>query len=614
MGAVEEGRASQGFFGSSSAAGFMRQIKTAVDKKVYSPERRLSSPASALPSSLLSEHSGRTATSPSYVLPPRRTADSLMNVYWDYVFPLYPLVDSSYMKTEYMKVWQGDPLHYDENMVMCTFNVIFALASQLADFIAPEERAASADAYFSRAKGLFQFNLWDTGSAGLIQCLLLMAQYLQSTDSAHQCWIVTGLAIRNAQSLGLHLPQTIAQFHNFGEQQLARKIWHGCVLMDRVIAMTFGRPAMISKSSNNTVPLPIIVDDEFISAETTSESCQPAGQPSMMAFYAKTLELYEIMNDVLLSVYKSPPDEFPDDIHDFYFSNTISEGERTIFELDRSLTRWTCSLPAHLSGDSKIVTDNPILYRQQIVLQARYTQSSLLYFGVDADVSPFVNDRFLHVRMLLFRPTLSKYCVARDNLLAHSMISMTESFPNRVALQCSIICVRVAQESINLIHNNVPADGTGGPLPAWWYNILCKIFSICLNHWSNITMYYFLDIYTAATVLIAGRLCPTILAEITGDSITHSWHCALEILRNYQNYSSSARRCIAALEILYEQVVSEAHPAPNQAPSHDVSLNGTAILNDMSFGEGINATMMEGFEFPDFQDMSWLNSVPSNLF
>lgn len=54
------------------------------------------------------------------------------------------------------------------------------------------------------------------------------------------------------------------------------------------------------------------------------------------------------------------------------------------------------------------------------------------------------------------------------------MISINDSFPRRVALQCSIICVKVAQESIELIYTHVPPDGTGGPLPAWWYNILCK--------------------------------------------------------------------------------------------------------------------------------------------
>ncbi|KGO40680.1 Transcription factor, fungi [Penicillium expansum] len=498
-------------------------------------------------------------------------ADSLMEVYWEYVFPLYPFFIPGEMKTEYMKIWTGDSLEYDESMLMCTLNVIFALASQLADFVPPKEREASADAFFSRAKGLFQFNLWDTGSAGLIQCLLLMAQYLQSTDSAHQCWIVTGLAIRNAQSLGLHLPQNIARLRSFQEQQLARKIWHGCILMDRVISMTFGRPAMISKASSGAVPLPAAVDDEYIPSGSSKEVSQPPDRPSMMAFYAKSLELYEIMNDVLLSLYKPISDDNAEDMHDFYFDNVASEGERTIFELDRSLSRWTRSLLPHLRWDSSTVSTSAIFYRQSIVLRAR----------------------FLHVRMLLFRPTLSKYCAIRDNAATDPLVSTNESFPHRVALQCSIICVKAAQESIELIKNNVPADGTGGPLPAWWYNILY--------------------VYTSATVLVASRLCSTILAEVTESSIAESWNYALEVLRKYQNYSTSARRCVAALEILYGQVASEGLVPTNHIPSHEIRASASA-LNDMSFGEGINSAIMDSFEFPDFQDMSWLNSVPSNLF
>jgi hypothetical protein len=238
MGAVEEERPTQGFFGGSSAASFMRQIKTAVDKRVSSPNRQTSDAilGATPPSTLMSTRAEKTpSVVPNYVLPPRKMADSLMDVYWTEVFPLYPLVDSAHLRTEYGKIWAGDSLQSDENMLMCTLNVIFALSCQLADFIQPEEREASSDAFFSRAKDLLHFNLWNTGSAGLIQCLLLMAQYLQSTDSAHQCWIVTGLAVRNAQSLGLHLPQTIARLPTFQEQQLARKIWHGCVLMDRYV-------------------------------------------------------------------------------------------------------------------------------------------------------------------------------------------------------------------------------------------------------------------------------------------------------------------------------------------------------------------------------------------
>ncbi|KAE8361992.1 fungal-specific transcription factor domain-containing protein [Aspergillus caelatus] len=448
MGAVEEERPTQGFFGSSSAASFMHQIKMAVDRRVTSPHRRTSDTILGVSHApgLMSARSEKPSSIQSYVLPPRKTADSLMGVYWSFVFPLYPLVDGIRLRAEYGKIWTGEPLESDESMLMCTFNVIFALACQLADFILPEEREASADAFFSRAKDLLQFNLWDTGSAALIQCLLLMAQYLQSTDSAHQCWIVTGLAIRNAQSLGLHLPQTIARLPSPQEQQLARKIWHGCVLMDRVISMTFGRPAMISKASCESVPLPATVDEEYIPTASGIEATQPADQPSVMAFYAKSLELYEIMNDILLSLYKTVPEESPEDMYDLYFNKETNQ-----------------------------------------------------------------------------------------------------------------------------------------------------------------------DVYTAATVLIAGYLCPAVLVEVTEAGITRSWNSALEILRKYQSYSTSARRCVAALEILYERVVSERAPSHEPSAGHPQQSTASNAVDDMSLGEGMNAIFMEGFDWLDFQDMSWLNSVPSNL-
>lgn len=119
------------------------------------------------------------------------------------------------------------------------------------------------------------------------------------------------------------------------------------------------------------------------------------------------------------------------------------------------------------------------------------------------------------------------------------------------------------------------------------------------------------DVYTAATIIIASRLCPSILEEVTEDALTRSWDCALEILRKYQSYSTSARRCVAALEILYERTVAD--PADDRPQSQNAFPTANT-MGDMSLGEGINASLLDGFDLPDFQDMSWLNSVPSHLY
>lgn len=129
---------------------------------------------------------------------------------------------------------------------------------------------------------------------------------------------------------------------------------------------------MISKASCGSVPLPANVDEEYIPAASGAEAMQPADRPSLMAFYAKSLELYEILNDILLSLYKPVPEESPEDIYDFYFNKETNEGEQTIFQLDRALTKWTKSLPPHLHGSSYgRGSDNIVFYRQSVVLRAR---------------------------------------------------------------------------------------------------------------------------------------------------------------------------------------------------------------------------------------------------
>lgn len=89
--------------------------------------------------------------------------------------------------------------------------------------------------------------------------------------------------------------------------------------------------------------------------------------------------------------------------------------------------------------------------------------------------------------MLLFRPTLARYCTAREIATEDQLISLNDSLPQRVALQYSIICVKVAQEVIELIYNNTPPDGSTGSLPAWWYNILCRTYHSSSLHIMTLT-------------------------------------------------------------------------------------------------------------------------------
>src|SRR5688572_11224116 len=95
------------------------------------------------------------------------------------------------------------------------------------------------------------------------------------------------------------------------------------------------------------------------------------------------------------------------------------------------------------------------------------------------------DSRYMHARMLLLRPVLSRFC------LAHSPSETaypSNSLQARLLEQGAQLCVSTAQETIADVVQHQRHDGRIGLLPAWWYRV-----------------YY---VYTAATVLIAARLRP----------------------------------------------------------------------------------------------------------
>ena len=58
-------------------------------------------------------------------------------------------------------------------------------------------------------------------------------------------------------------------------------------------------------------------------------------------------------------------------------------------------------------------------------------------------------------------------------------------------------------------------------------------------------------------MLVAARLCPSIVAEIGEPAVHSSWKRSLEVLCGYHHFSKASQRYIAALKILDEKIKSE---------------------------------------------------------
>lgn len=74
-----------------------------------------------------------------------------------------------------------------------------------------------------------------------------MGLFLQGTQKPIQAWTTHGLAVKAAFQLGLHSKEASRSFPPL-ERELRKRAWYGCIILDRTLSMTFGRPAAIPES------------------------------------------------------------------------------------------------------------------------------------------------------------------------------------------------------------------------------------------------------------------------------------------------------------------------------------------------------------------------------
>jgi hypothetical protein len=549
MGLIEEaGHGEESVVGDSSAASFMNRIKTVLDQQLSPGSAQ--QPRSATPATVATGlHRQRRFRNPDYVLPSRQQADKLLDVYWRLVDPLYPFIDQDDFMGKYQSLWAGSPTMDDEVCFICLLNAVFAVACILNSSIRPQERVSSGEVYFKRAQGYVDLDFLQFQSVHTVQCLLLMGQYLQSTREPHQCWLFVGLAIRIAQSLGLDLPSTSAGAHDDRPNDFLRKVWHGCVLMDRTLSMTFGRPTIITPQAAASVPRPL-PHPGIGDCTCHRELFHFGASSSDLHFFLETLRLYEIMSETLLALYNPPAERssVADDSYTPYFGALGSRAAGTVLEMDGKYSTWQRALPLHLRF--ALGSDTP-----QNLTQAR--QARVLYL------------RYSHIRTLLFRPVLSRFCS-----ICHNDENIErDSLAYKLALQCSVMCVQSALDTVNLIgkvHSEVRIELLDDKLPAWWY---------C-----------FLYLYTAATVLVAARLNATIGKEIGGEEvILNASRTATTALHRYGSFGKHTKRCAAAIELLFDQIPGQeprqqsqkSLPSePNHANAHNLT-PGISISTDL---------------------------------
>ncbi|KFY90545.1 hypothetical protein V498_05887 [Pseudogymnoascus sp. VKM F-4517 (FW-2822)] len=182
------------------------------------------------------------------VLPPRRTADILLRSYWIGAHPLLPIIHKSAFLTRYERIWSGAPPSLENNREESSrqselvfhfmLNIIFALGCRFISISGQGQLPGdlnSKQPFFDRAMKLMTLDLLEDGSIELVQSLLITVQYIQTLELSNKGWVILGMAIRLAQSIGIHLD---VGRESQAKREERRRAWCVCILLDRLYYTT----------------------------------------------------------------------------------------------------------------------------------------------------------------------------------------------------------------------------------------------------------------------------------------------------------------------------------------------------------------------------------------
>jgi len=129
---------------------------------------------------------------------------------------------------------------------------------------------------------------------------------------------------------------------------------------------------MISKSLADAVSLPAMIEPESLSNQPNLTGFQPRAPTSMMAFFVHSLQLYNIINDILLELYMADGQSKQKDSHGFSPEQLYQSFDMAaILKLDGDLMTWGRTLPPHLRVSCTESSEDTIFWRQAVVCRAR---------------------------------------------------------------------------------------------------------------------------------------------------------------------------------------------------------------------------------------------------
>ncbi|KAH8699062.1 fungal-specific transcription factor domain-containing protein [Talaromyces proteolyticus] len=197
----------------------------------------------------------------SHAMPGQKIAELLLRAYFKSVHPSFPIIGMSTFISQY-QLFFSHPNIKPGNKWLAILNLIFGIAAVYAHLISADWKSDLEDhsIYFSRARALsMPDSFLDHPDLQQLQIGGLTSFYLLTTGQINRSWKMSGIAVRSAIALGLHLRNVDIKTSDTSKE-IRYRVWWALYTMDHVLNVITGRPSCIIDGACTT-PIPIPYDE-----------------------------------------------------------------------------------------------------------------------------------------------------------------------------------------------------------------------------------------------------------------------------------------------------------------------------------------------------------------
>lgn len=196
------------------------------------------------------------------VMPEKLQADLLLEMYFECVDPVYPMIHRQTFYADYEHFWslpRPEKDVADTSLIALMFTML-AMGTQFTTSTSLKERQQTAEFYASAAhQALRTGSYLNKPTTRSIQAMVLITYFLINDNHASDGWAFAGILIRQAYAMGLHRdPNVVCPESSIFEKQCRRKLWQAVLLQDTFLTVLLALPPSATHTDVNVEDL---IDD-----------------------------------------------------------------------------------------------------------------------------------------------------------------------------------------------------------------------------------------------------------------------------------------------------------------------------------------------------------------